>query len=562
MLPSDLYTFTPLHPQRAQWPPENPTGQAPRLSIITTCYNSAAYFPDTAKAVLRSTFPYWEWIIVDDGSTDPAMAEQLAAFAALDGRMRVFSPGKMGRGKAVNHAVEQATTPFLFFLDSDDLVEPTCFEKALWCLETHPQYAACGNWFTVFGKEHYVWPKGFSEGRLNLTENQNAMTCLLRREAFLSFGGLNVALPYHEDWEMWLALADRGQWGFTIAELAWWYRRRQDSRSEQRKTNSGYIEFLRAHLRGKFPRLYEDPAVFPKPDPTVSAPPGPALTNLPALPTAQASNAALLVISPSASAKAIDETLANLSQRRITILAPKLTTFEDLARWMPHSPDVFCPHAFLAPANYHAFVAYLLHTRAINDVYWVAGETLITWSASPDDLWAAATITHAIEANALAAKAAKLAEVQQQLADREESVAWLESQVQNWRTEAENIKIAAEEKMAWLESQMQHWRAEAESSRVTTAEKIIWLEGQIQSWQAETERQKHIVEEREAYIANRQEAIIWLEGQLKTWQAEAEGQKRIAEEREAYIINRQEAITWLEGQLKIWQAEAERRKKR
>ena len=42
----------------------------PLISIITAYYNSAQYIRQTANSVFNQTFPYWEWIIVDDGSTD------------------------------------------------------------------------------------------------------------------------------------------------------------------------------------------------------------------------------------------------------------------------------------------------------------------------------------------------------------------------------------------------------------------------------------------------------------------------------------------------------------
>ncbi len=40
----------------------------PLISIITPFYNAKDYIKQTAYSVLNQTFPYWEWIIIDDGS--------------------------------------------------------------------------------------------------------------------------------------------------------------------------------------------------------------------------------------------------------------------------------------------------------------------------------------------------------------------------------------------------------------------------------------------------------------------------------------------------------------
>ena len=51
-------------------------GQA-LVSIITPYFNAGAVFQDTIRSIQRMSVPYWEWLIVDDGSTDPASLAQL-----------------------------------------------------------------------------------------------------------------------------------------------------------------------------------------------------------------------------------------------------------------------------------------------------------------------------------------------------------------------------------------------------------------------------------------------------------------------------------------------------
>ena len=66
----------------------------PIISIITPYYNTNKYIDTTVNSVLNQTFPYFEWIIVDDGSTNKADIEKLDEIEKLDSRIRVFHKKK------------------------------------------------------------------------------------------------------------------------------------------------------------------------------------------------------------------------------------------------------------------------------------------------------------------------------------------------------------------------------------------------------------------------------------------------------------------------------------
>ncbi len=68
----------------------------PIISIITPYYNAQDYIEETAKSVLNQTFPYYEWIIVDDGSSKEGQ-EKLKEIERLDTRIKVFKFPQKGR---------------------------------------------------------------------------------------------------------------------------------------------------------------------------------------------------------------------------------------------------------------------------------------------------------------------------------------------------------------------------------------------------------------------------------------------------------------------------------
>ena len=91
-------------PGRFRWN-RNPVKTArPLVSIITPFYNSAKHFLQTSYTVLDQTFPFFEWIIVDDGSTNQESLALLDTVAASDPRIRVFHTPNAGPSAARNFA--------------------------------------------------------------------------------------------------------------------------------------------------------------------------------------------------------------------------------------------------------------------------------------------------------------------------------------------------------------------------------------------------------------------------------------------------------------------------
>ena len=101
----------------------------PEVSIITPLYNAESFIRVTAESVKNQTFTNFEWIIVDDCSTDSSR-EILKELSAQDSRIRIFYlPENMGPVRARNHGLTEAHGRFIAFLDSDDLWMPEKLDK-------------------------------------------------------------------------------------------------------------------------------------------------------------------------------------------------------------------------------------------------------------------------------------------------------------------------------------------------------------------------------------------------------------------------------------------------
>jgi len=373
------YTDTPVSDGRPTYGYESACRDTPPIvSIVTPCYNIEAwYFDETIRCVRRQSFQQFEWILVDDGSTQHDSVLQLERLAGREPRVRLIRQANAGPGAARNRGAREARGQFLLWLDSDDLIEPTYIEKTLWCLLSHTEFDFCNAWPIGFGSEQYLWPRGFERGAETLHENQGDSTTLVRRDVHLKMGGFDESIRVgHEDWDYWLSMASNGFWGWTIPEFMIWYRRREASRIDETDGDPARKREFLAFLRRKHARLYEDKTAFPRrPDPDDMAP-EPVPFEIPfANPLANPNQRRrLLFIVPWMSLGGADkfnlDVVAQLRKRDWDITIA--TTMPSEHEWIPafarHTPDLFCLDKFLRLVDSPRFLLYLMRSRGITHV--------------------------------------------------------------------------------------------------------------------------------------------------------------------------------------------------
>ncbi|MDR1498919.1 MAG: glycosyltransferase [Rickettsiales bacterium] len=126
--------------------------QLPLISIIIPAYNMEKYIAECLNSILAQTFLDWEAICIDDGSTDKSLSI-FRQYAERDRRIRVITQNNRGACTARNNAISMAKGEFIFPLDSNDMIMPTCLETLYKVITTTNNVAVCplGHWF-VDGK--------------------------------------------------------------------------------------------------------------------------------------------------------------------------------------------------------------------------------------------------------------------------------------------------------------------------------------------------------------------------------------------------------------------------
>ena len=106
----------------------------PTVSVIIPVYNTARYLQDAIESILCQDINDIEILCVNDGSTDNSL-EILQGFANKDKRILVFTQPNQGQSIARNTALKYATGKYLYFMDSDDILLPTCFSTCIRYME-------------------------------------------------------------------------------------------------------------------------------------------------------------------------------------------------------------------------------------------------------------------------------------------------------------------------------------------------------------------------------------------------------------------------------------------
>lgn len=202
------------------------TNEQPLISVITPFYNAGEYFEQTYNCVINQSFPWFEWIIIDDGSTDKNSIELLDKLSSSDNRIKVFHKKNGGLSNARNAGVSHATTDLIFPLDADDLIEATYLEYAYFALMYNPEATWAFSDSCGFQGEEYIWNPEFIPEKMK-EANLLSCTALIRKKDILSVGGYSErGFNFNEDWEFWLKLLSKGCFPVQMhGEPLFWYRR-------------------------------------------------------------------------------------------------------------------------------------------------------------------------------------------------------------------------------------------------------------------------------------------------------------------------------------------------
>ncbi|HMD83436.1 MAG TPA: glycosyltransferase [Terriglobia bacterium] len=191
----------------------------PTVSVVMSVFNGERFVAEAIESILKQTFRDFEFIIIDDGSTD-GTADILVRFAKADPRLVVHHHSNQGQVPSLNIGCGLARGRYIARIDADDIALPERFERQVDYLEQNPQVALVGSSITnidEMGSHLSTWPlpTGNEEIQKRLFELRDIPFChvtlMFRTEVFRAVKGYRTAFAPAEDYDLWLRMAERWQ---------------------------------------------------------------------------------------------------------------------------------------------------------------------------------------------------------------------------------------------------------------------------------------------------------------------------------------------------------------
>lgn len=188
---------------------------SPKITVVMSVYNNAGYVEKAIDSILAQTFRDFEFIIINDGSTDGSV-EILDRYAAQDNRIKLVHQSNAGLVAALNTGISLARGDFIARMDGDDISLADRFQKQVDFLDAHPDIGAVGSWVTVIdeqGEPRAGGPDNPTDPwqlRDNLAKGTPILhpTAMMRRALVQQIGGYRAVYTHCEDYDLWLRFSE------------------------------------------------------------------------------------------------------------------------------------------------------------------------------------------------------------------------------------------------------------------------------------------------------------------------------------------------------------------
>jgi len=188
--------------------------EGPPISVVMAVYNSEQTAPESIESILQQTFGDFEFIIVDDGSTD-STEEILHAYARLDNRIKLYTQENLGLIASLNRHCRLAKGRYIARMDADDVSSPDRFEKQFRFLEAHPEIGVLGTWIQDIGwkdSQGVSWPVPSDPHVIRwflLFGNCIAHpSVMMRRDLLERLGYYRPEALHVEDYDLWIRASE------------------------------------------------------------------------------------------------------------------------------------------------------------------------------------------------------------------------------------------------------------------------------------------------------------------------------------------------------------------
>ena len=214
-------------------------GTQPCISVLMTVFNAESYLAASIESILKQTFTDWEFLIVDDASTDRSV-EIAENYAAKDHRIRIVrNDHNKGQTACLNQGLKEARGRWIARQDADDLSHPLRFEKQFQRIQEEPLLVLLGTSGLIIDRDDHliglldppltqeliVWSMPFLNPFLHTA-------VLFNTEVVRALGGYDEQYRIAQDYDLWTRIIDAGYPAVNLPERLVSYRHLESSLSK------------------------------------------------------------------------------------------------------------------------------------------------------------------------------------------------------------------------------------------------------------------------------------------------------------------------------------------
>ena len=232
----------------------------PKVSVVTSVYNGEAYLEECVESILNQTYVDFEFIIINDGSTDNSL-RIIENYSKIDSRIVVIDQENIGLTKSLNKGIFSAKGEIIARQDADDVSLPHRFETQLpWVKER--DFDLCCNRTCLNERQRPMpqWSYWIPKGLLILKLNPFVHgTYLMRKDRVQTLGGYDEIFHYTQDYELMTRWLGSGLKVKYLRDCLYQTRQTVNSTSQKKRSKQAfYFRQIRQswfmHVR-KTPRL-------------------------------------------------------------------------------------------------------------------------------------------------------------------------------------------------------------------------------------------------------------------------------------------------------------------
>lgn len=215
------------------------------LTVVLPVYNAEKYVAEAITSILKQTYTQFEFLIINDGSTDKSL-QVIQNTIGNDPRVKLVSRENKGLSFTLNEAAQIASGDYYARMDADDIALPNRLEKQIKFIEKH-KVDICGTWHQLFGAQTnvIVFPETEDDIRCGLLFNSpfSHPTVILKTELIKKLG-YRTEFNGAEDYDLWERALRAGYRAYNIPEVLYFYRihpEQVSSASYTRQRELGHI---------------------------------------------------------------------------------------------------------------------------------------------------------------------------------------------------------------------------------------------------------------------------------------------------------------------------------